>query len=307
MEKKRKIFSTVCETGRRVFLKRKSSWQLVLYMLYLHMRSYLLSSLGHADRAPIALKMKSPTRVAFPRCHRRRAFAVSSPQSHRRLSYGSPSEWFRKSRLPKLAVKVTSQPTGHGGCRSEPFVSFNAKISTPTCRGTVESTNDSMDFEILTDSNDTIFYSVKSTVSSSNSVGSKVHENLVPRLARNSPDRNKCDSSPLRVSPIRKKRSVSRVHFADNIVSSVQLIPNRREYDEQEKDRMWTSFEILRRDAKRNVLEWLWEGSSMERAVEEEQFRRDTKGNSLHPAHLINLHHSSPFPERCTLQSVVTP
>ena len=81
----------------------------------------------------------------------------------------------------------------------------------------------------------------------------------------------------LPVSPIKPSRT-RRVRFAQRV--SVAEIPSFRCYNAQEKATMWTSMLDLRLQARRNTVEWLYEGCDMERVVEEEGFLEN-----LHPAH----------------------
>jgi len=95
---------------------------------------------------------------------------------------------------------------------------------------------------------------------------------------------------PNNLVPYRQRR----VHFAQNLMSIVE-IPSHRSYTDDEKAEIWTSSEMLRAQAYRNYAEWLWEGCSIDKVVEEDSFRRDNEGNLLHPAHCAS-DGSSPLP-----------
>jgi hypothetical protein len=88
-------------------------------------------------------------------------------------------------------------------------------------------------------------------------------------------------TSPIKVSKPRSLRP--RAHFAPEV--SVVQIPSHREYSDDEKDRIWTSGSMLGMQARRNRVEWHWEGCNAENEMEEAEFGRDCCDNLIHPAH----------------------
>ncbi|GAX14728.1 hypothetical protein FisN_11Hu271 [Fistulifera solaris] len=84
-------------------------------------------------------------------------------------------------------------------------------------------------------------------------------------------------SSPARISP--------QPHVRFTPVDSVVEIPSHRDYTALEKRSIWTSLHVLRNQAKRNRIEWFWEGCDVEGVVEEDAFSYDSQGCLKHPAH----------------------
>jgi hypothetical protein len=84
-------------------------------------------------------------------------------------------------------------------------------------------------------------------------------------------------SPPARISP--------QPHVRFTPVDSVVEIPSHRDYTALEKRSIWTSLQVLRNQAKRNRIEWFWEGCDVEGVVEEEAFSYDFQGCLKHPAH----------------------
>lgn len=56
-------------------------------------------------------------------------------------------------------------------------------------------------------------------------------------------------------------------------------MPSHTEYTPQEKKQIWTDLDTLRREAKRNRIEWLWEGCRVDTVVEENEFCRRHVGD----------------------------
>jgi hypothetical protein len=48
---------------------------------------------------------------------------------------------------------------------------------------------------------------------------------------------------------------------------------------------IWTSGSMLGMQARRNTVEWHWEGCDAEDVAEEDEFVRDCYDNLIHPAH----------------------
>lgn len=87
-------------------------------------------------------------------------------------------------------------------------------------------------------------------------------------------------SSPARISP------EPHVRFTPGLVEFVVEIPSHRDYTALEKRDIWTSLQVLREQAKRNRIEWFWEGCEVDQVVEEDAFSHDSNGCLKHPAHL---------------------
>jgi hypothetical protein len=81
--------------------------------------------------------------------------------------------------------------------------------------------------------------------------------------------------------------TLSHVRFAPR--PEVVEIPSHRAYSHKEKAQIWNSLPKLRKEAKRNRIEWIWEGSTASQAVEEEDFWTNARGKLVHPAHFENV------------------
>ena len=109
--------------------------------------------------------------------------------------------------------------------------------------------------------------------------------NITPFLRGNNEPRDLILSvSPIKSSATKRLSTQKRrVRFVPEV--KVTEIPSFRSYSDQEKSRMWTNISILRAEARRNTIEWMWEGCKLDKVVEENEFRCDHFGNMLHPAH----------------------
>jgi hypothetical protein len=82
----------------------------------------------------------------------------------------------------------------------------------------------------------------------------------------------------------RKKASRSYSVCFDRQVTVVE-IPHRLTYTLKQRHRMWNGIKTIQENAKRNRLEYGWEGSEWENAIEEDEFC-DINGENVHPFHL---------------------
>jgi hypothetical protein len=63
-------------------------------------------------------------------------------------------------------------------------------------------------------------------------------------------------------------------------------IPHRESYSPKQRKRMWNASKSIRSNAKRNRIEYEWEGREWEHAPEEDEFCILDDGTKVHPAHL---------------------
>jgi hypothetical protein len=63
-------------------------------------------------------------------------------------------------------------------------------------------------------------------------------------------------------------------------------IPNRRSYTSKQRKRMWNDCKSIRANAKRNRIEYDWEGRNWQNAPEEQDFCMLRNGTKGHPAYL---------------------
>jgi hypothetical protein len=74
------------------------------------------------------------------------------------------------------------------------------------------------------------------------------------------------------------------VQFAQKV--SVVEIPSHRDFSKEAKEQIWTSSRVIRKNKRRNIVEWRWEGRNVDRVVEEYNFTIDCDANLVHPAHI---------------------
>ena len=74
-----------------------------------------------------------------------------------------------------------------------------------------------------------------------------------------------------------------RVTFSDQ-PDNVVLIPSFREYTEDERQNIWSSYDEVEMNKGLNILEYQYEGWNWQSVIEEDQFIMLTDGNSVHPA-----------------------
>ena len=86
---------------------------------------------------------------------------------------------------------------------------------------------------------------------------------------------------------------------------AVLEIPSHREYSEADRLELWTSFDVIDQEMKRNTMEFLADGWDYTKAAEEDVFVRDVRtGEWVHPATWIRkapLHasyHAHHHPQR---------
>ena len=85
------------------------------------------------------------------------------------------------------------------------------------------------------------------------------------------------------ISPLKRACSYSSVHFCPQI--KVIEIPSHRAFTKEEKARIWSDRDSIRRNAFRNTKEWIYEGCNLDFVVEEDRFLHKSDGSSVHPAH----------------------
>lgn len=83
----------------------------------------------------------------------------------------------------------------------------------------------------------------------------------------------------------RRPAVIRAVHFAKTVL--IQDIPPASAYTQEERDRLWTAFADLQRDAKRNATELWFDGGDWRHATEEDQFcvweDKDGESQLIHP------------------------
>jgi hypothetical protein len=87
------------------------------------------------------------------------------------------------------------------------------------------------------------------------------------------------------VSENKENRQIRRPSIRFHSYVKVVEIPNRNTYTEKQKRRMWNGSSVIRKNAKRNRIEYEYEGSEWHRVVEEDKFRL-INGRMVHPVHI---------------------
>ena len=82
------------------------------------------------------------------------------------------------------------------------------------------------------------------------------------------------------------------VHFSVPMITKIIIIPNRNHYTKKHKRRIWNNHETIKRNFKRNRLEYEYEGNIWTNVLEEDQFITKDDSNTtanrtklIHPAH----------------------
>ena len=93
-----------------------------------------------------------------------------------------------------------------------------------------------------------------------------------------------CDSSDDAYSESKSSRSGRKYRIRFHSYVKVVEIPDRNAYTSKQKRRMWNGNEAIRENAKRNKVEYEWEGWEWQNVIEEDEFCF-VDGQLLHPAH----------------------
>merc|ERR1712086_439303 len=81
-----------------------------------------------------------------------------------------------------------------------------------------------------------------------------------------------------------------RIRFHPNVVSTTKYIPSRHSYTQYEKRTMWNSIKEISINAKRNSIEYKYDGWNFREATEESDMKIDPRtGRYVHPVHLYLL------------------
>lgn len=104
--------------------------------------------------------------------------------------------------------------------------------------------------------------------------------NLRNYYARRRPTMQPTSPSLISVSPQR----FVKVRFESKVC--IREIPNRRDYNKEDKKKIWTSRGELKRLMLKNHAEYVYEGRDWRNAPEEDEFGVDEDGQLIHPFHL---------------------